>query len=86
MNADTIRRQILAALPGSTVEVHDTTGGGDHFEAQVVSPDFVGKTMIEQHRLVYGALGDAVGREIHALALRTFTPDEWASMGAGSRR
>ena len=77
MNPTEIRERIERALPDARAEVRDTTGGGDHFEALVVSPAFDGKTMIEQHRLVYAALGDGVGREIHALALRTFSPQQW---------
>ena len=51
---------------------------GTHFEAVVVSPEFVGKNMVQQHQLVYLALGDRMGAEIHALSIRTFTPDAWA--------
>jgi stress-induced morphogen len=52
-------------------------GEGGHFEAVVVSPQFAGRTMVQQHRLVYAALGDRMGGEIHALALRTLTPEAW---------
>ena len=58
------------AFPGAEIRVTDT-GGGDHFEAEVAAPQFVGKTLIEQHRMVYAALGEQVGYEIHALALKT---------------
>jgi acid stress-induced BolA-like protein IbaG/YrbA len=72
LSADAIRARIAAALPGAEVEVVDTTGGGDHFEARVVSEAFAGKSMIEQHQLVYAPLGDwlATG-ELHALKLKT---------------
>jgi stress-induced morphogen len=66
-----IEQTLLAAFPGAEVRVIDTTGGDDHFEAEVVAPQFVGKTMIQQHRMVYAALGEQVGYEIHALALKT---------------
>ncbi len=59
------------------VEVEDTTGGGDHFRALVVSPDFEGKNRVQQHQLVYGALGDHMRERVHALALRTMTPAQW---------
>lgn len=51
---------------------------GTHFEALVVSPAFVGKSMVQQHQLVYAALGDRMRAEIHALSMRTLTPDAWA--------
>ncbi len=53
---------------------------GQHFEAVVVSPQFVGKNMVQQHQLVYQALGDRMRQEIHALSMRTFTPEIWARM------
>lgn len=53
---------------------------GQHFEAVVVSPQFVGKNMVQQHQLVYQALGDRMRQEIHALSMRTFTPEAWAKM------
>ena len=64
-------------LPAEHVEVQDLTGGGDHFQAVVVSPVFEGKTRIQQHQLVYGVLGEAMKGAIHALSLRTFTPEQW---------
>ena len=68
-----IRHSIEAALPGARVEVADTTGAGDHFEVSVVAPAFEGRTLVEQHQLVYGALRELMSR-IHALALRTAVP------------
>jgi stress-induced morphogen len=52
------------------------TGGGDHYEAVVVSSAFAGKTKVNRHRLVYGALQEAMVQRIHALALTTLTPEE----------
>lgn len=72
MNAADIRALIEAGLPGSLVTV--TGDDGQHFEAEVVSPDFAGKTMVAQHRLVYESLGGRMGKEIHALKLRTRAP------------
>jgi len=57
---------------------------GTHFEAIIVSAAFVGKTMIQQHQLVYTALGDRMRAEIHALSIRTFTPDKWAELNSQS--
>jgi stress-induced morphogen len=70
---DEIRRHIETALPGARVEVADTTGAGDHFDVEVVAPGFAGRTLVEQHQLVYQALGTLMPR-IHALSLRTTTP------------
>jgi stress-induced morphogen len=73
LTPEDIRRAIEAAMPGARVQVADTTGAGDHFEVQVSAAVFTGKTPVEQHQLVYGALDDLMPR-IHALALRTSTP------------
>jgi len=69
-----IKQRIEAALPGSEVDVVDTTGTADHFQATVVSSAFEGLSRIEQHRLVYGALEADIGGAIHALALKTQLP------------
>ena len=53
---------------------------GTHFEAVIVSPEFVGKTMVKQHQLVYAALGDRMRAEIHALSMQTLTPEAWARL------
>ncbi|CAN1537896.1 MAG: BolA/IbaG family iron-sulfur metabolism protein [Sulfuritalea sp.] len=52
---------------------------GTHFEAVIVSTAFVGKTMIQQHQQVYTALGDRMRSEIHALSMKTYTPEQWAN-------
>ena len=79
LNAADIKQRIHNALPGSDIEVRDLTGTGDHFEARVVSPSFEGKSMIEQHQTVYAPLKDVLATgELHALALKTFTPAQWA--------
>ena len=80
MTTDDIRTRIRTALPDADVSVVDTTGGGDHFDATVVSAAFVGKGPVERHRLVYAALNDAIhgpAAPIHALALTTATPEEY---------
>ncbi len=53
---------------------------GTHFEAIVVSPEFTGKSMVQQHQLVYAALGDRMRAEIHALSMRTLTPEAWQKL------
>ena len=72
---DELKARIEAALPGSTAEVEDWTGGGDHFRATVVAPQFAGLSRIGQHRLVYGVFGAEIGGPIHALALTTKTAE-----------
>jgi stress-induced morphogen len=67
----TIETRLLAAFPGASVEVTDLTGTEDHFQALVVTPAFDGKSRIEQHKMVYGALGELMNGAIHALALTT---------------
>lgn len=57
----------------------EVSGDGAHFEAVVVSPAFEGQSRVRRHQLVYGALGDRMREEIHALSLRTLTPGEWAA-------
>lgn len=82
MTPDDIRARIRAAIPDADVTVRDTTGGGDHFDATVVSAAFSGKGPVERHRLVYAALSDAIlgsAAPIHALALTTATPEEHRS-------
>ena len=75
MNEDEITRLIQGGLPGSRVSV---TGDGRHFEAVVVSDAFAGKSIIQQHRMVYAALGDSFRTDaIHALSIKTCTPAEW---------
>ena len=65
-----IRRAIEAALPEARIDVADTTGAGDHFDVTVKAAAFAGRTLVEQHQLVYQALGGLMPR-IHALSLRT---------------
>ncbi|QEC50199.1 BolA family transcriptional regulator [Baekduia soli] len=72
---DEIKTRIEQALPDSTVEVEDWTGGGDHFRAVVTSPAFAGLSRIQQHRLVYDVFGAEIGGPIHALALTTRAPE-----------
>jgi acid stress-induced BolA-like protein IbaG/YrbA len=55
----------------------DVTGDGHHFEAVIVSDAFRGKSRVQQHQLVYRALGDRMRADIHALSMRTLTPEEW---------
>lgn len=75
MQASEIQRLIEAGLPDAQVSVQGDDGV--HFEAVVVSPAFVGKSPLQRHRMVYQTLGERVqNAQIHALALKTYTPDE----------
>lgn len=67
-------------LPGSKARVQ--TDGQGHYEATVVAAAFAGKRSLQRHQMVYGTLGSRVGREIHALALTTLTPEEWQASSA----
>jgi acid stress-induced BolA-like protein IbaG/YrbA len=78
VTADSIKQGIEARLGCRHVEV---IGDGQHFQAVIVSPDFAGKSRVQRHQLVYAALGDRMREEIHALSMRTLTPEEWASSG-----
>ena len=71
-----IRIRIAGALPGASVEVRDTTGTADHYEVRVVAPQFEGLASVERHRLVYGAVRDIIGGDLHALSIETLTPGE----------
>ncbi len=77
MNADTIRQMIETGLPGARAEVQGDDGV--HFEAVVVCAAFAGKLPLARHRMVYATLGEKMGGEIHALQLRTQTPEEAAA-------
>ena len=78
MDSSTIEQMIRAGLPGAQVEV--SGADGVHFEARVVSLSFQGLPTLKRHRLVYATLGSLMGQEIHALGLRTLTPEEQGSV------
>ncbi len=74
-----IKGWIEQNLADSQVEID---GDGHHFEAVIVCPGFAGKSRIQQHQMVYAALGDRMKSEIHALSMKTLTPEERASSEA----
>ena len=81
MNTDEVERRIEAGIPDAEASVTlprvpDEDHEDAHFAAVVVAPAFEGKSLVEQHQLVYDALGDAMTGDIHALELKTYTPDE----------
>jgi stress-induced morphogen len=71
MNAEILTNKLLESFPDAKVKASDMTGGGDHWQVVIESSQFTGKSLVEQHQLVYKALGDWMKREIHALALTT---------------
>lgn len=71
MDGKDIERLIQAALPDAKIEIKDLAGDGNHYAAHVVSPSFAGKTRVQQHKMVYDALGGRMGGALHALALTT---------------
>lgn len=77
MQAEAIRQLIEAGIPGCSAEV---SGDGAHFQAVVVSAAFAGRTSVQQHQLVYQALGERMEAEIHALSIQTYTPEQWAAV------
>ena len=82
MNLQEVEAMIKSELPDAQVQVQDLTGGGDHLQATVVSSQFEGQTMVKQHQMVYRAVQEAMASEaIHALALKTYTPQEWQAVG-----
>ena len=66
-----LKQRIEYAIPGARADVRDLTGGGDHFRARVVAPEFSSMSRIEQHRRVYSVFGAEIGGPIHALSLET---------------
>jgi len=77
---DNVKTYIEGGLPCEFVQVE---GDGHHFEAVIVSAEFSGKNMVQQHQLVYRALGDRMREEIHALSMKTLTPEQWKEAGNG---
>jgi stress-induced morphogen len=71
MSSTQIEQMIREALPDAKVEIQDLAGDGDHYSATVVSSAFQGKSRVQQHQMVYGALKGRMGGELHALKLTT---------------
>ena len=81
LSAKQVEQYISANLPCDFIEVRGDDG--THFEALIVSPAFEGGRMVQQHQLVYAALGDRMRAEIHALSIKTYTPQQWAELNQG---
>lgn len=77
MDTTTIEKKISAAIDDAEVRAVDLTGTSDHFEVTVVTPGFEEKSLIDRHRMIYAALGDAMRQEIHALTIKALTPEQY---------
>lgn len=77
MQAEQIKQLIEAGIPGCQAIVSGDDGA--HFEATVISEVFAGQSMVKQHQMVYATLGNRMQAEIHALSIRTLTPEQWQS-------
>ena len=73
---DEVKSLIERGIEGAVAEVNDMTGTSDHYEAVVVSAAFEGRSLIQRHKMVYDALGEAMSGPIHALKLKTMTPQQ----------
>lgn len=82
LSAEQLKSYITANLACDYINV--LGNDGTHFEAVVVSPAFEGKRMVQQHQLVYAALGDRMRAEIHALGMKTYTPQQWQELNVKS--
>ena len=76
MDEQALEALILEGIPGAQVRIEDLRGDGDHYAAHISATAFTGKTRIQQHQMVYKALKDKMGGELHALAIYTSTPKE----------
>ncbi len=77
ISSDQIKESIEASIPCEWIQVEGEDGR--HFNAVIVSAEFVGKTMIQQHQLVYRALRERMKDDVHALSMRTLTPEQWVN-------
>lgn len=75
MTPEEIEAFIKEGLPDAKVSITDLRGDGDHYAAHVISASFVGKSRVQQHQMVYQALQGRMGKELHALAIQTSTPE-----------
>ena len=83
LKSEEVTRMLRALFSDADLELTDLTGTQDHYQLRIVSSAFLGKSLIEQHQLVYGALGSAMSGDIHALAITTYTPQAWAQVSGG---
>ena len=74
MSANEIEELILKTFPNAKIKIDDLRGDGDHYAAQIITEEFKGKTRVQQHQMIYNAMGGKMGKELHALALNTSAP------------
>lgn len=75
MTRETLEGFLVEAFPNADISLTDMAGDNDHWQAEIVSPQFAGKSRVAQHQMVYAALKGKMGGELHALALKTRAPD-----------
>ncbi len=76
MPAEEIKHLIQSALPDAQIVIKDLAGDNDHFAAYITSKAFQGKTRVQQHQMIYNALGGKMGNQLHALSIHTLVPQE----------
>lgn len=74
MSAKEIEELLLKSFPDAKIIIDDLRGDGDHYAAQIIAKEFIGKSRVQQHQMVYKAMGGKIGNELHALALNTSAP------------
>jgi acid stress-induced BolA-like protein IbaG/YrbA len=85
INPSQVESMIKTGLPDAQIQIQDLTGGGDHYQVVVISSTFEGKGLVQQHQIVYGTVQQAMSSEaIHALSLKTYTPQAWAVLEQAS--
>jgi acid stress-induced BolA-like protein IbaG/YrbA len=85
MPIEDLRALLENGFPQSEIVLENPQGDGEHYQALIVSSLFEGKSMVEQHQMVYRALGGAMHQAVHAFALKTYTPAQWAKASGHSR-
>jgi stress-induced morphogen len=75
MNRDTLLGYLTDAFPDAEITLTDLAGDDNHWQAEIISPQFAGLARVKQHQLVYAALKGTMGGQLHALALKTKAPD-----------
>ena len=75
MNLKEIEKLIKQSIPDALVEIQDLAGDGNHYSATISSSEFIGKSKIEQHKIVYASLKGKMGNELHALEIKTKEKD-----------
>ena len=76
MSATEIQDLILKTFPNAKITIDDLRGDGNHYAAQIITEEFRGKTRVQQHQMIYNAMGGRMGKELHALALNTSAPKD----------